>query len=325
MILCGDAVAQMQTLDAQSVDTCVTSPPYYGLRSYNSDGQIGLEQTYQEYIAKLVDVFREVWRVLRDDGTLWVVIGDSYSRDSKYGGSTGGKHVKALHGDPDIGRRRTYTGLPSKNLIGIPWRLAFALQDDGWILRNDNIWQKTNAMPESVKDRCTRSHEYIFLLAKKPRYYFDAEAIAEPAAGSTIRRLSQDIEHQSGSTRQPGKTNGPMKAAAPRYGGKKYTENPDVFYRTKSAHAYDYKPRRNCRDVWTVSTANYKGAHFATFPPELIRPCILAGCKPGGTVLDPFCGSGTTGFVALATGRQFIGIDINPEYCEMSRQRIGIQ
>jgi DNA modification methylase len=320
MILCGDAAAQLQTLAAQSIDTCVTSPPYFGLRSYDTDGQIGLEQMPGEYIARLVDVFREVRRVLRDDGTLWIVIGDSYSRDDNYGGSTGGKHVRDLHGSTDIGKRRTNTGLPSKNLIGIPWRLAFALQDDGWYLRSDIIWQKPNALPESVKDRCTKSHEHIFMLSKKPRYYFDAEAIAEPVAESTIKRLSQDIEHQNGSTRQPGKTN-PMKAAAPRYRGKKYTENPDVFYRTKSGSIYNYKPLRNKRDVWTVSTAHYKGAHFATYPPDLIRPCILAGSRPGGTVLDPFCGSGTTGLVALATGRQFIGIDINPEYCEMSRHR----
>jgi DNA modification methylase len=323
MILCGDAAAQLQTLAAQSVDVCVTSPPYFGLRSYDTDGQIGLEQTPGEYIARLVAVFREVGRVLRDDGTVWVVIGDSYSRDDNYGGSTGGKHVKTLHGSTDIGKRRTDTGLPSKNLVGIPWRLAFALQDDGWYLRSDIIWQKPNALPESVKDRCTKSHEYIFMLSKKPRYYFDAAAIAEPAAESTIKRISQDIEHQKGSTRQPGKTNGPMKAAALRYGGKKYTENPDVFYRTKSGSVYNYKPLRNKRDVWTVSTAIFKGAHFATYPPDLIRPCILAGSRPGGTVLDPFCGSGTTGLVALAAGRKFVGIDINPEYCKIAEQRIG--
>ena len=200
--------------------------------------------------------------------------------------------------------------------------LAFALRADGWYLRQDIIWSKPNSLPESVMDRCTKAHEYIFLLSKSREYYFDAEAISEPAAISTLKRIGQDLEHQNGSSRQPGRSK-PMKAAPPRYGGKKYTESPDVFFRTKSGNAYVYKPYRNKRSVWTVTVKPFKDAHFATYPVDLIEPCVLAGSRRGGIVLDPFCGSGTTGVAAMRHGREFVGIDINPAYCEIAERRIS--
>ena len=322
-IILADAVEGLRRIPAESINTVVTSPPYYGLRDYGVDGQIGLEKSSTEYIARLVEVFREVWRVLKPDGTVWVVIGDSYAHDSKWGGSSGGKHAKALHGNTGIGRTRTTTGLKEKDLIGIPWMFAFAMRDDGWWLRQDIVWAKPNPMPESVRDRCTRSHEYIFMFSKSRKYYFDGEAISEPTAESTTKRLAQNIDAQTGSARVPGKTNGPMKAVAPRYGGNKYTATPDKFYRTKSGNAYDYRPRRNKRDVWTVTTRGYKGAHFATFPPDLIRPCVLAGCPEGGVVLDPFCGSGTTLQVARECGRDGVGIELNKEYLSLIVNRVG--
>ena len=209
-----------------------------------------------------------------------------------------------------------------KDLIGIPWMLAFALRADGWYLRQDIIWHKTNAMPESVRDRCTKSHEYIFLLSKSPRYYFDAEAISEPIAGSSTKRYLQNIEAQKGSDRQPGKTNGKMKAALPRFGGGKYGFDKSKESRTKSGELYVPTLRRNKRDVWAIGTGGFKGAHFAVFPERLVEPCILAGCPEGGTVLDPFAGSGTTGAVAKRLWRNFVGVEINPEYCKLAMDRI---
>lgn len=303
LILEGDAAEKLKTLDDESVHTCVTSPPYFGLRDYGTAGQIGLEQHPKEYVKKLVRVFREVRRVLRDDGTLWLNIGDSYAR---YGKFTSAK----------------YAGCKQKDLIGIPWMLAFALRADGWYLRQDIIWQKTNCMPESVRDRCTKSHEYIFLLSKRPRYYFDAEAISEPIADSSIKRCMQNIDAQKGSDRQPGKTNGNMKAALPRFGGSKYGSDTREEARTKSGAEYIPSLKRNKRDVWSISTGGFKGAHFAVFPEKLVEPCILAGCPVGGTVLDPFAGSGTTGVVAKKLGRKFVGVEINPEYREMAVARI---
>lgn len=315
-IICGDCLAAIKTMPSESVHCCVTSPPYYGLRDYGVDGQIGLEQSPEEYIQKLVAVFREVRRVLRDDGTLWINIGDSYAVNSGNQPPTNTRN-SCGHTAKAVPR-----GYKPKDLIGIPWMLAFALRDDGWYLRQDIIWHKPNCMPESVRDRCTKSHEYIFLLSKYRRYYFDAEAISEPIAASPVERLSQDVDHQKGSNRQPGKTNGPMKAVGPRFGGNKY-QNGAEENRTKSGNEYALSSRRNKRDVWTVPTKGYKGAHFATYPPELIRPCILAGTPPGGMVLDPFLGSGTTGEVAIETGRYFTGIELNEEYTRMSAARTG--
>ncbi len=287
-----------------------------------------MEETPEAFIARLVEVFREVRRVLKDDGTLWVNIGDSYAGSGK---------GAATHPESTVGTKQaTSLGMigqstttkvgrgdcKPKDLIGIPWMLAFALRADGWFLRQDVIWAKPNPMPESVGDRCTKSHEYIFLLSKSPKYYFDAEAIAEPVADATIARVGQNIENQTGSNRVPGKTNGNMKAALPRCGGKKYTATPDKFHRTKSGNAYDYRPFRNKRSVWNVSTKPCKEAHFATFPEDLIVPCILAGCPLGGIVLDPFMGAGTTAVVARKLNRHFTGFELNPDYIEITNRRL---
>lgn len=293
IVLEGDALERLREMPQDSADSCVTSPPYYNLRDYGEPGQIGTEATPEEYIAKLVEVFREVHRVLRPDGTLWVNIGDSYATRS------GAQPPTNTRNSCGHTAKRIPGGYKYKDLIGVPWLLAFALRADGWYLRQDIIWAKTNCMPESVRDRCTKSHEYVFLLSKAERYYFDAEAITEPIKESTAKRLLQDIEHQKGSIKQPGKTNGPMKAVAGRTKGK-----------------------RNKRDVWNINTGGFRGAHFAVFPEKLVEPCILAGCPEGGTVLDPFAGSGTTGAVAKRLGRNFVGIELNPAYCQMARERI---
>lgn len=296
-LIVGDALEVLKTMPGGIVQTCVTSPPYYGLRDYGVDGQIGLEPSAGHYIDRLVEVFREVKRVLKDDGTLWVNMGDTYAN------------------------RVSGSALKPKDLIGIPWMLAFALRADGWWLRQDIIWAKKNCIPESVTDRCVKSHEYIFLLSKSRKYYFDHEAIREPVAASTIERVSQNVAEQAGSTRQP-KHDKPMKPALPQYGGKKYTETPDVFNRTKSGGMYDLRPVRNKRDVWFVANKPHKEAHFAMFPEKLIEPCILAGAREGDLVLDPFCGGGTTGIVAKQHGRRFVGIELNPAYVEIARERM---
>lgn len=292
---CRDALRSMP--DA-SVHCCVTSPPYFGLRDYGHEGQIGLEQAPDEFVAAMVEVFREVRRVLRDDGTLWLNLGDSYATDSKWGGSTGGKAAKGIHGAGGGGRNKTRVGLPDKNLIGIPWRVAFALQADGWILRQDIIWHKPNPMPESVQDRCTKAHEYVFLLSKSQRYHFKAEAIQEPAL------------------RPEGAGNKSHKGATAYASG-------DEKMRTKvGLTEIGARETRNKRSVWSVPTQPFVEAHFATFPPDLIEPCILAGCPAGGTVLDPFGGAGTTGLVADRHGRDAVLIELNPEYAAMARGRI---
>jgi DNA modification methylase len=301
---CADAIAGIKQLEPESVNCCVTSPPYYGLRDYGIDGQIGLESTPGEYITKLVNAFHEIWRVLRNDGTLWVNIADSYAGSGKGAWSNTTAQKETYVPNPQGAEAKiakTFDGIKAKNLIGIPWALAFALRDNGWYLRQDIIWQKPNAMPESVTDRCTKSHEYIFLLSKQSNYYFDSKAISEPVSPRTIF-----LAHREN---------------PPRYGGNKYTKNPDKFCRTKSGNAYGFHERRNKRDVWDVPTKPFKEAHFATFPPELIKPCILAGCPENGVVLDPFMGSGTTGVTAAKLNRNFIGFDLNPDYCNMANRR----
>ncbi len=336
-ILVGDCIDMMRTLPDESVHTCVTSPPYFGLRDYGVDGQIGLEETPAEFIARLVEVFREVRRVLRADGTIWVNMGDTYaSIAGGYApGGSAGKHDMVSHATRGAvlrGKRRSPpTGLKQKDLMGIPWRLAFALQDDGWYLRQDIIWHKPNPMPESTRDRCTKSHEYLFLLSKSPRYYYDQNAIKEPVALSSVVRMAQDLEQQHGSDRVPGKANGPMKAVRSRRDSFKRddskreqaipgqsfgTHRPD---RSDSDYPLDM---RNKRSVWTVATQGFKGAHFATFPPDLIRPCILAGAPRGGVVLDPFGGAGTTSLVSMQEGRKSIICELNPEYAALARARI---
>lgn len=345
-LLCGDAIEKLRTLPNNSINTCVTSPPYYGLRDYGTgtwaggdpdcphyrqnkvvkehtgtghantfsqsgdmgdaiyktvcplcgavrvDNQIGLEETPEDYINRLVEVFREVKRVLRDDGILWVNIGDSYSGSGK---GPKGKISRDCQNMDKIGKGGNIpTGTKPKDLIGIPWMLAFALRNDGWYLRQDIIWAKNNPMPESVKDRCTRSHEYIFMLTKNKKYWFDHEAMQEPAVRYGIDRINMG-RNFNGKRNDSGEQK-PFRAA----------------YKT-----------RNKRDVWQISVcSSVKEAHFAVFPKELIEPCILAGCPEGGWVLDPFNGSGTTGIVATQNKRNYIGIDLNPEYLEITKRRV---
>ena len=320
-IIQGDCIEGLRTLPDASVHCCVTSPPYWGLRDYGHDGQIGLEATPEAYVARMVEVFREVRRVLRDDGTCWVNLGDSYCQP---GSSQSFRNAtnENCNGCKDTKKPRCQIarnhGLKPKDLVGIPWRVAFALQADGWWLRQDIIWHKPNPMPESVRDRCTKAHEYVFLLTKSERYYYDAEAVSEAVAVSTTARISQpSLPLQAGSDRVPGKTNGPMKEVGPRFGGNKFGDSDDPKHATKSGNVYqipDANGRRNRRSVWTVTTKPYSGAHFATMPPDLVEPCILAGCPEGGTVLDPFAGSGTTLAVAAELGRSGIGCELNPEY-----------
>lgn len=306
-----DCIAGMQKLPDDTVHCCVTSPPYWGLRDYNHAGQIGLEKTPEEYVARMVAVFREVKRILRDDATLWLNLGDSYWSDtlarkdaveSMWGNRPASNLISGRSSIPINNRRgglgKRPDGLKPKDLVGIPWRVALALQADGWFLRQDIIWNKPNPMPESVDDRCTKAHEYIFLMSKRQHYFYDHEAIREPVASSTVSRLSQkNLCNQTGSTRVVGKTNGNMRAVG-------NTET------------------RNRRSVWTVGTKGYRGAHFAVYPEELIEPCVLAGCPSGGIVFDPFTGSGTTAVVALRNSRNFIGTELNPEYCKIARNRI---
>jgi DNA modification methylase len=334
-LLYGDCLAMLKCLPEKSVQCCVTSPPYFGLRDYSVDGQLGLEPTPDEYVQKLVRVFREVKRVLRDDGTLFLNLGDSYSGSGKGVWDVPEERktkVKETY-RPSTNPVKTYTGLKPKDLIGIPWRVAFALQADGWYLRQDIIWHKPNPMPESVKDRCTKAHEYIFLLSKSAKYYFDSEAIQEPLASSSVARLSQDVEQQMGSDRVPGKTNGRMKAVYT----KPYTGSSTKDYATSGAQdASETKKRivdkilsgeisgRNKRSVWTVTTKPFKGAHFATFPLDLIEPCILAGCPKDGLVIDPFNGAGTVGVAAMKHSRKYLGIELNPDYCKITLDRWGV-
>ena len=300
----GDCLASLRMMPDQSVQCCITSPPYWGLRDYGHDGQIGLEETPDAYVHKMVAVFREVRRVLKDDGTLWLNLGDSYARqagpeESKYAT----KHTLnvgqiAAYDAGAIPTKKNVPppGLKPKDLVGIPWRVAFALQADGWWLRQDIIWHKPNPMPESITDRCTKAHEYVFLLTKSSRYYYDAEPLYEPSTNRSCGNI------------QPAK--------APRTG--------DVKHQTKiNLHMIEAAEHRNRRSVWSIATQPYSGAHFAVMPEALAEPCLLAGSRPGDAVLDPFTGSGTVGAVAIRHGRSFIGCELNPEYIALARQRIN--
>jgi len=335
-ILQGNCLDVLKDLPEQSVNTCITSPPYWGLRDYGTaeweggdeicdhqgeimethhisdskekprefykkqcgkcgairkDSQLGLEDTPEEFVESLVKVFREVKRVLRDDGTVWLNLGDSYSS----GGRTTTTN-QTLRGDKDYGvtRPKPSKGIKPKDLIGIPWRVAFALQSDGWYLRQDIIWHKPRPMPESVKDRCTKAHEYIFLLSKNVKYYFDNESIKEDAVG-----------------------NNPGNKTKHRAVGQSFSETKNNIDKISAVS------KRNKRSVWTVATKPFKGAHFATFPPDLIEPCVLAGCPENGTVLDPFGGAGTTGLVAQQHNRDSILIELNPDYIEIAKERLN--
>ena len=318
-ILEGDCLVSLRTLPDGVARCCVTSPPYYGLRDYGHEGQIGLESSVDEYVAKLVAVFREVHRALADDGTLWVNLGDSYAAarggttppaETLAGGQNGwmpdGSRVNRDRKDGYNPTRDAATiGLKHKDLIGIPWRVAFALQADGWYLRQDIIWNKPNPMPESVKDRCTKAHEYVFLLSKRERYYFDAEAIKEDSVGGSKGKAASF--KRDGSKR--GLTicsNSPMPTHR--------DDRPDVRYDG---------PQRNARSVWPIATRPFKGAHFAVFPEALAERCIRAGSAVGDTVLDPFGGSGTTGAVAVRLGREATLCELNPAYAAMARERIA--
>ena len=327
----GDNAQRLATLPDGCVHTCITSPPYWGLRDYGVDGQIGLEETPEEHIARLVEVFRQVRRVLRDDGTLWVNYGDAYA-GSRKGGYVGTKStLSSVEGQDQSrlaaarmtqSRRRddaeiprsdlAVAGLKCKDLIGLPWLLAFALRADGWYFRQDIIWHKPNPMPESVTDRCTKAHEYLFLLSKGPRYFYDAAAIYEPVSGNA---------HSRGTGVNP-------KAAATEMGQRGQPKQNGSF--SAAVNAVDTGKRgddggmaRNRRSVWTVATQPFPEAHFATFPEALVEPCVKAGSPLGGLVLDPFSGSGTTGVVALKQGRSYVGCELNPEYVQMSRRRLG--
>lgn len=425
-ILTGDALTKLRELPDESVQCCVTSPPYWGLRDYGTasweggstdcqhegdqryyteqtaavsssdafsepgqsnidrlkegrwrnngtcvkcgavkrDSQLGLEKTPEEYVAKMVEVFHEVRRVLRKDGTLWLNLGDSYASAS----ACDRRNVVG-NGSPDencVRPNRLSGTLKEKDLCGIPWRVAFALQSDGWFLRQDIIWAKPNPMPESVTDRCTKAHEYLFLLTKSATYYYDQDAIKQPCLESSVTRLGQDVDNQLGSDRVPGKTNGRMKAV--KFGGnnlcpdtrlqsgnewkpKTCGQNSRMFQDRDPNHSTDRKHRdpimggggtgfvghsgnqkadgtvyilANKKSVWTVPTQPFKEAHFATYPPDLIKPCIMAGTRAGDTVLDPFAGSGTTGMVSLELGRQAILIELNPKYVELIEQRCDV-
>jgi DNA modification methylase len=361
MIICGNALIELKKLPDESVHCCVTSPPYWGLRDYGtakweggdpgcdhspekrggrfsspvsgkqarnagsgtasrrdcscgairSDSQLGLERTPEEYVAKMVDVFREVRRVLRADGTLWLNLGDTYHGGG--GGNYGtGLSVASEHGQhlTNVRNRIGLSGLKPKDLVGIPWRVAFALQADGWYLRQDIIWAKPNPMPESVTDRCTRAHEYIFILSKSARYFYDSLAIREPAVndGKIIScgpNSRADVDRDI----RPNKKQDMIGKGTYTGFNARWKDSP--------------VDGRNKRSVWTVATKPFREAHFATFPPEIPETCIKAGCPRGGVVLDPFFGAGTTGLVAKELGRAFIGIELNPKYCEMAGVRIS--
>ena len=306
-LMCGNCVTLMQSLHENTVNCCITSPPYFGLRDYGHDAQIGLEATPEAYVAKLVEVFRAVRRVMRADGTLWLNLGDSYAAqrggtpmpaETLAGGISGQGDIDAKRGRESAylpHRNAASLGLKHKDLIGIPWRVAFALQADGWYLRQDIIWHKPNPMPESVRDRCTKAHEYLFLFSKSANYFFDHNAIKEPAKSQS---------------------------AGIRFGGKKYGDSLDPKHATKSGNVSGEYTVANKRSVWSVPTRGFRGAHFAVYPEALITPCVLAGSPHGGLVLDPFVGSGTTGVVSLKHGRSFIGCEINPEYRDLAESRI---
>jgi DNA modification methylase len=306
-LYCGNAADELRALPDESIQCCVTSPPYFGLRDYGVKEQIGLEQSPDEYVSQLVAAFREVHRVLRKDGTLWLNLGDSYGRGKRV--ENVNDHKRGTNRHAAITEANAYgkgvrKAQLSKNLLGIPWRVAFALQADGWYLRQDIIWHKPNPMPESVRDRCTKAHEYIFLLAKSPRYYFDAKAIAEPL-----------LRPDEANRKTPAKFGGANKHVEA--GKQSRLHSGNEYLGTTGG-------TRNKRSVWTVAPKPYKGAHFATFPPALIEPCILAGSKPGDTVLDLFGGSGTTAEVAIKHGRRAVLIELNSEYIKLQRARLKV-
>jgi DNA modification methylase len=319
-ILQGDVLKILKTLPDESVQMVMTSPPYFGLRDYGKEGQIGLEKTPEEYVAKMVSVFHEVKRVLKNDGTLWLNLGDSYA----------GNYSRASQGRAGYGAERegvfdkTGNGLKPKDLAGIPWRVAFALQADGWYLRQDIIWAKPNPMPESVTDRCTKSHEYLFLLSKSQHYYFDNEAIKEPSVCDDPRMIDgfvPKLDNGKHAGTQQASTNRKQHEPTHAGGGTSFINHNGYF--KADGTPIGNPGTRNKRDVWTINTSPYKGAHFATYPEELCLYPIKAGSKEGDVVMDIFAGSGTTLKVAKDLGRNYLGIELNPAYIKLAEERIG--
>ncbi len=341
-LLNSDALDTLRSMPDNYYHCVVTSPPYWRLRDYQVDGQIGMESTLEDYIAKMVQVFSEVRRVLRPDGTLWLNMGDKYvvpgdGRNADGSKTPSGKQT--THTGSNIGKKYKCTNehLKPKNLYGLPWRVAFALQADGWILRQDIIWHKTTPMPESVTDRCTKAHEYIFLLSKSQRYYYNANAIKEPVTGKAYRRSKpvggwamDSVDHRTMNHNIPKSHNGSKFHTGKMAHGKNGVgEGPrkehlqpraDDNYSENNA---DFVEVRNKRSVWTITSKGYSGTHFATFPLELVENCIKAGCPPGGRVLDPFAGSGTTLEVAMNLGCEAHGIELSAEYCDLIRNRLA--
>ena len=342
-LLQGDALALLKSLKPEVINTCITSPPYWGLRNYGMEGQLGLEKSPQEYVARLVELFREVRRVLKSDGTLWLNLGDSYAGSGRGGNPEAGTKQGTNKGSQTIGvlYGREYdsaeaehqrireqfdvlksSGIKQKDLVGIPWRVAFALQQDGWYLRQDIIWAKPNPMPESVRDRCTKSHEYLFLLSKQPKYYFDADAIDEPVSGTANAKISKAKIAEISTARMNG-ANTAVGFAQDR--PKKHKIDGMVKQNESYENAVCLPvERRNKRSVWTITTKPFKEAHFATFPPDLVEPCALAGCPEQGVILDPFAGSGTVGMVANKLNRHAILFELNPDYIEIAKRRCGL-
>lgn len=356
-----DALAGLKKMAPGTVNCCITSPPYWMLRDYGVPGQLGQEGTPEKYVAAMVKIFKQVYRVLAEDGTLWLNIGDTYATNSG-GYKAPGQTTLSTGTSGSVVRKGKVSALKSKDLIGIPWMVAFALRKAGWYLRQDIIWSKPNPMPESVTDRCTKSHEYIFMFSKSPRYYYDHEAIRTELAPSSVKRLAQDLEYQAGSDRVPGKTNGTMKAVGgkqrghgrrhagfnDRWDGMSKEEqtaggaNKRSVWKANDAYAvwdwiFNNAPSEIAeqlwqsflsdslvkKDVWEIATKPFKEAHFATFPPELIVDCIKAGSRAGDIILDPFMGAGTTALVARKLDRNFIGFEINPEYINIANNRLN--
>ena len=305
-IICGDALETLKNFPDESINCSITSPPYYGLRDYHKKEQIGREKTVEEYLDRLINVFREVRRVLKKDGTCFIVIGDSYAGTSSKKEQRDPKYPKGRNGqNPSITQK--VLGYKSKDLMGIPWRLAFALREDGWYLRSDIIWHKENAMPEACKDRPTRSYEHIFLLSKSPRYYYDYDSLAEPMKEVSKKRY---VRGRSKENKYLNENSGAkiQKINEARGYGQYKGDNIPQF--------------RNKRDIWTINTTSFRGNHYAAFPPKLAEICMITGCPKGGIILDPFIGSGTVGLIALLHNRKYIGIELNEEYVNLTKKRI---
>ena len=305
-ILCGDSLETLKDFLDESINCCITSPPYYGLRDYHKKGQIGREATVEEYLNRLVEVFREVRRVLKKDGTCFLVLGDSYAGTSSKKEQRDPKYPKGRNGQ-DLSITQKVAGYKSKDLMGIPWQLALLLREDVWYLRSDIIWHKENTMPEACRDRPTRSYEHIFLLSKSPRYYYDYEQMAEPMKEVSKKRYVRGRSEDNKYLKEDAGISVQKINKARKYGQYKGDNIPQF---------------RNKRDIWTINTTSFRGNHYAAFPPKLVEICMLAGCPKGGVILDPFIGSGTVGFVALMQDRNYIGIELNEEYVNLARKRI---